>query len=80
VDGYQTYSLETAGVFKDAAVIFVLGLEDPVTRSPIWQRLPAVAAGHVVPLELANSWGFALTATDTVADILAGVRLLEDKP
>lgn len=68
-DGYQKHSLENIGAYADAEMI-VLNHFGSAPDNPIWQRLKAVEEGKVYDLHLANSWGFALTATDFVADLV----------
>lgn len=75
-DGYQVLSTENLGVLADAPLIMSLWTGD-IAENPMWQRLPAVAIGAQYEMDIANSWGFALTATDLVGDILEAVRQLE---
>ncbi len=67
-DGYQKHSLENIGTYADAEMIVLNSYGSP-PDNPIWQRLKAVQDGKVYDLHLANSWGFALTATDFVEDL-----------
>ena len=75
-DGYKLYSPENLGVLEDAAIVMSLWTED-ISDNPLWQRVPAVAAGRQYEMDIANSWGFALTATDLVGDIVKAVALLD---
>lgn len=67
-DGYQKHSLENIGAYAQADMI-VLNHYGTPPDNPIWNRLKAVQADKVYDLHLANSWGFALTATDFVKDL-----------
>ncbi|AEQ51450.1 ABC transporter substrate-binding protein [Pelagibacterium halotolerans] len=70
-DGYQAHSAENLDAFAGAEFIVLWGGDSPAVDNPLWQRLPAVEAGKVYELHTANSWGFALAATDFVADLVA---------
>ncbi len=67
-DGYQKHSLENIGAYDEAEMIVLNHFGTP-PDNPIWKRLKAVQDGKVYDLHLANSWGFALTATDFVEDL-----------
>jgi len=73
-DGYQEHSAENLDAFQDAAMIVLWNGDDMATENPLWQRLPAVQAGKVYELHTANSWGFALAATDFVEDLVTYAR------
>jgi len=75
-DGYQIYSPENLDVFRDAALVMSLWTAD-IAENPLWQRIPAVARGAQYEMDVANSWGFALTATDLVHDFEKAMSLLE---
>ncbi len=75
-DGYQVYSLENLDAYRDAVLIMSLWTST-VAENPMWQRLPAIASGAQYEMDIANSWGFALTATDFVGDVLEAVEVLE---
>lgn len=72
-NGYQGHSAENVGVYADAALI-VLNDFGNTPENPLWSRLRAVQEGKVYDLHLANSWGFALTATDFVQDLVGYAR------
>lgn len=69
-DGYQALSVENLGPFADAEMIVLSTFNEAAVQSPMWLQLKAVEAGKVYDLHLANSWGFALTATDFVQDLV----------
>ena len=73
-DGYQRHSAEELDAYGEAEMIVLWNWADPATENPLWQRLPAVAAGKVYELHMANSWGFALSATDFVNDLVSYVE------
>lgn len=75
-DGYQVYSMENLDAYQDAALIMSLWTET-VADNPMWQRLPAIAKGAHYEMDIANSWGFALTATDLVGDVVEAMAVLE---
>ncbi len=75
-DGYRLFSAENLGVFNDAALLMSLWTAD-IADNPMWQRIPAVEHGAQYEMDIANSWGFALTATDFVGDVLKAVAQLE---
>lgn len=75
-DGYQVYSAENLDAYQDAALIMSLWAED-VADDPMWKRIPAIARGAQYGMDTPNSWGFALTATDLVADTLKAMAVLE---
>ncbi|MGV3491579.1 MAG: ABC transporter substrate-binding protein [Devosia sp.] len=75
-DGYQSYSPENLDVFNDAALVMSLWTAD-IAENPLWQRIPAVARGAQYEMDTANSWGFALTATDLVHDFEEAIAVLE---
>ena len=75
-DGYKRYSAENLAVLSDAALILSLWTGD-MANNPLWQRLPAIERGAQYEMDIANSWGFALTATDFVGDVLEAVEILE---
>lgn len=75
-DGYRLFSAENLGAFDDAALVMSLWTAD-IAANPMWQRIPAVAHGAQYEMDIANSWGFALTATDLVGDVLDAVALVE---
>lgn len=75
-DGYRLFSAENLGAFNDAALIMSLWTAD-IAGNPMWQRIPAVERGAQYEMDIANSWGFALTATDLVGDVLKAVDVLE---
>lgn len=75
-DGYQIYSPENLDVFGDAALVMSLWTAD-IAENPLWQRIPAVARGAQYEMDVANSWGFALTAIDLVQDFEKAIDLLE---
>jgi iron complex transport system substrate-binding protein len=76
-DGYQAHSAENLGAFADASMIVVSSFNASAEQNPMWLRLPAVQEGKVYDLHLANSWGFALTATDFVHDLVGYVEAAE---
>lgn len=73
-NGYQVHSPENLSAFADAALIVANVFNPAAVDNPMWRRLPAVVDGNVYDLHLANSWGFALTATDLVQDLVSYVR------
>ena len=75
-DGYKLYSPETLGVLDDAALVMSLWSAD-MAANPMWQRVPAIAAGAQYEMDIANTWGFALTATDLVGDVMEAIAVLE---
>lgn len=75
-DGYMLFSAENLGVFDDAALLMSLWTTD-IAANPMWQRIPAVTHGAQYEMDIANSWGFALTATDFVGDVLEAVAQVE---
>jgi iron complex transport system substrate-binding protein len=75
-DGYQLYSPENLDAFRDAALVMSLWTAD-IAENPLWQRIPAVARGAQYEMDVADSWGFALTATDLVHDFEEAMIVLE---
>lgn len=73
-DGYQPLSAENLMAFADAEMIVLSTFNEEAVQNPMWLRLKAVQAGKVYDLHLANSWGFALTATDFVHDLVGYAR------
>lgn len=69
-------SLENLDEFEQADLIVVQNPDDPTIAAPTFQRLPAVRAGRLATLDYADVFGFALTATDLVGDLVAAARLL----
>jgi iron complex transport system substrate-binding protein len=74
-DGYQVYSPENLDAFRDAGLVMSLWTAD-IAENPLWQRIPAVAAGAQYEMDVANSWGFALTAIDLVHDFETAMAVL----
>jgi iron complex transport system substrate-binding protein len=75
-DGYQVYSAENLDAYQDAALVMSLWSED-AEDSVMWQRVPAIARGAHFKMDITNSWGFALTGTDFVGDVLEAIDVLE---
>lgn len=75
-DGYQLYSPENLDAFRDAALVMSLWTAD-IAENPLWQRIPAVARGAQYEMDVADSWGFALTATDLVHHFEEAMIVLE---
>lgn len=75
-DGYQLYSAENLDAYQNAALVMSLWSAD-VANDPMWLRVPAIARGAQYEMDTPNSWGFALTAIDFVADIGDAMAVLE---
>jgi iron complex transport system substrate-binding protein len=75
-DGYQVLSPENLAPLDDAALVMSLWTAD-IAGNPMWQRIPAVKGGAQYEMDIANSWGFALTATDLVHDFEKAMTVLE---
>lgn len=75
-DGYQVYSAENLDAYREASLIMSLWTED-AADNPMWQRLPAIAQGAQYEMDDVNSWGFALTAIDFIADVTEALTVLE---
>ncbi|MFE5854224.1 ABC transporter substrate-binding protein [Streptomyces sp. NPDC056500] len=72
----EYYSLEKVDAFAPADLIILQNPDDPATRAKTWQRLPAVRAGRVAPLNYYSNAGLALTATALLDELVSAAKLL----
>ncbi|MCM2389501.1 ABC transporter substrate-binding protein [Streptomyces albipurpureus] len=72
----EYHSLEQVDAFAPADLIILQNPDDPATRAKTWQRLPAVRAGRVAPLNYYSNAGLALTATALLDELVSAAKLL----
>jgi len=77
IGGYSAeFGWENADVLADADVVVAQNL-DSWPGNPAWDRVPAVAAGNVAPLDYDDKVGFALTYTDFLNKLADTTRNLQ---
>jgi iron complex transport system substrate-binding protein len=72
----EFFSLERVDAFAQADLIILQNPEDPATSAKTWQRLPAVRAGRVAPLNYYSNAGLAYTATALLDELVSAAKLL----
>ncbi|WP_143658214.1 ABC transporter substrate-binding protein [Embleya scabrispora] len=70
------YSPEQIDVFAPADLIIWKDPDAPATQAKTWQRLPAVRAGRVVPLNYDTTAGLVLTATALLDELVSAAKVL----
>jgi iron complex transport system substrate-binding protein len=65
-----SFSLEQLSKLEDIDAILLISFgdaADKLRQEPVWQRLPAVAAGHVVETDIRTTYGGVYVATSCIA-------------